>query len=67
MIQLISSCELGRLRLHVANATVGGADMIVSWNFRHIVHFRKIRGFNAVNLKEGYATLAIYSPREVVE
>ena len=26
---------------HVASATIGGADLIVSWNFRHIVHFDK--------------------------
>jgi len=52
--------------LHVALATVSRADAIVSWNFRHIVHFEKIRGFNAVNLREGYAPLEIRSPREMV-
>ena len=51
---------------HVALATVARADMIVSWNFRHIVQFSKMRGFNSVNLREGYATLAIHCPREVV-
>lgn len=52
--------------LHVALATVARSDLIVSWNFRHIVHLEKIRGFNAVNLKEGYLPLEIRSPREVV-
>ncbi len=52
--------------LHVALATVYHVDLIVSWNFRHIVHFEKIRGFNAVNLREGYAPLEIRSPRELV-
>ena len=52
--------------LHVANATVAGVDVIVSWNFQHIVHFDRIRGFNAVNLREGYGILAIHSPKEVV-
>ena len=52
--------------LHVAVATVCRADMIVSWNFRHIVHFDKIRGFNAVNLREGYMPIEIHSPKEVV-
>lgn len=51
---------------HVAMATVVRADMIVSWNFRHIVHYDKIRGFNAVNMREGYGPIAIYSPLEVV-
>lgn len=52
--------------LHVANATVAKADMIVSWNFKHIVHYDKIRGFNSVNMREGYGTINIYSPKEVV-
>ena len=52
--------------LHVAIATVAKADMIVSWNFKHIVHFEKIRMFNAVNLREGYGIIDIRSPLEVV-
>ena len=51
---------------HVAIATVAKADLIVSWNFKHIVHFEKIRGFNAVNLREGYTATEIRSPKEVV-
>ena len=51
---------------HVALATIAHADLIVSWNFKHIVHFEKIRGFNAVNLREGYQTIEIHSPKEVV-
>jgi len=46
-------------------ATVADVDILVSWNFRHIVHFDKIRQFNAVNLEKGYKTIAIYSPMEV--
>ncbi len=52
--------------LHVAIASVANCDIIVSWNFRHIVHFDKIRGYNAVNLREGYGAIAIHSPKEVV-
>lgn len=52
--------------MHVAIATVGNCDIIVSWNFRHIVHYDKIRGYNAVNIREGYRTIAIHSPSEVV-
>jgi hypothetical protein len=51
---------------HIALATVSYADLLVSWNFKHIVHWDKIRGFNAVNLKEGYPPLEIRSPKEVV-
>jgi predicted nucleic acid-binding protein len=52
--------------LHVALATVSGCDMIVSWNFSHIVNFRKIPLYNAVNVLQGYGSLQIYSPLEVV-
>jgi predicted nucleic acid-binding protein len=51
---------------HVALATVYKADLIVSWNFKHIVHYDKIRGFNSVNLREGYQTIEIRSPQEVI-
>lgn len=51
--------------IHIALATVANVDVVVSWNFKHIVHLDKIRLFNAVNLKMGYKELEIYSPREV--
>jgi hypothetical protein len=51
--------------LHIAVATIAEADILVSWNFRHIVRFDKIRLFNSVNIELGYRELAIYSPREV--
>lgn len=51
--------------LHIALAIIAEADVLVSWNFRHIVRFDKIRLFNAVNLEYGYKQLQIYSPREV--
>jgi hypothetical protein len=52
--------------LHVAVATVAGVDVLVSWNFRHIVRFDKIRLFGAVNMEYGYKVLQIFSPREVM-
>lgn len=51
--------------LHIAVATVANVDVLVSWNFKHIVRFDKIRQFSAVNLEVGYKPLEIYSPREV--
>lgn len=51
--------------LHIAIATVADVDVLVSWNFKHIVRLSKIRVFNAVNLELGYKPLQIYSPREV--
>jgi hypothetical protein len=51
--------------LHIALATVAEADVVASWNFRHIVRFDKIRLFNAVNAEQGYRAVAIHSPREI--
>jgi len=51
--------------MHVALATVAGARVIVSWNFKHIVNFQKIPMYNAVNESQGYHPIGIYSPLEV--
>ncbi len=51
---------------HPAAATVAGADLIISWNFKHIVHFDKIRRNNAINTLQGYRAIDIRSPQEVV-
>ncbi len=53
--------------LHVALATVSNADLIVSWNFKHIVNFQKIPRYNAVNILNRFGKIAIYSPLEVIE
>ncbi len=51
--------------LHIALATVARVDVLVSWNFRHIVNLKRIHAYNAVNLKQGHPLLEIRSPREV--
>jgi len=51
---------------HVAAASVARADAIVSWNFRHIVHFDKIKVYQRVNLDHGYGLLTIVTPRSVI-
>jgi len=51
---------------HVAIASASQCQMIVSWNFKHIVHFDKIPKYNAVNTIKGYGHLDIYSPLEVI-
>jgi hypothetical protein len=52
--------------LHIAAATVHRADLLVSWNFKHIVNVYRIRGYNAINMKLGYPILNIHSPKEIV-
>jgi len=40
--------------------------VLLSWNFKHIVHLDKIRKFNSVNLRLGYPLVEIRSPKEYV-
>ena len=51
---------------HIALVTIHKADILVSWNFKHIVNVMRIRGYNAVNLKLGYSTIDIRSPKEII-
>ena len=51
---------------HVAIATAARADMILSWNFRHIVNYDKIHQFNRINERRGYPPIEIHSPLEVI-
>lgn len=51
---------------HIALATIYKADVLVSWNFKHIVNVIRIRGYNAVNMKLGYQTIDIRSPKEII-
>ena len=53
--------------LHVAIATVTRCAAIVSWNFKHIVNYRRIPLYNAVNTLADFGEIAIYSPLEVLE
>lgn len=52
---------------HIAIATIRRVDVLVSWNFKHIVNLKRIRGYNSVNLKKGYPMLEIRTPAEVLE
>jgi len=52
---------------HIALATLANADILVSWNFKHIVNIERIKGFNSVNLKVGFRTLEIRTPAEIGE
>lgn len=51
---------------HISIATVHKVDVVVSWNFKHIVNLEKIRIYNSINLKYGYPQIEIRSPREVL-
>ena len=53
--------------LHIGIATVCKVDLLVSWNFKHIVNIYRIRGYNSVNIKLGFPPLEIRSPKDIVE
>ncbi len=50
----------------IAIATVARVDVLVSWNFKHIVNLQRIHGDNSVNLRQGYPMIEIRTPREVL-
>ena len=52
--------------VHIALATIHKADILVSWNFKHIVNVYRIRGYNSVNLKLGYLAIEIRSPNDII-
>ncbi|TAK56576.1 MAG: PIN domain protein [Bacteroidetes bacterium] len=51
---------------HIAISTILKADSLISWNFRHMVNFFRIRQYNSINLKYGYSTIDIRTPKEVI-
>jgi predicted nucleic acid-binding protein len=53
--------------MHVALATTSSCDVIVSWNFRHIVNLRRISMYNAVSMLNGYRSIEIRSPLEILD
>lgn len=53
--------------LHIALATIHNADVLASWNFKHIVNLNRIRLYNSINLKLGYRMIEIRTPREILE
>ena len=69
-LKYINEGVLGKGKLvdaqHIAIATIHRIDVLVSWNFKHIVNLQRIRGYNSVNLKLGYPLLEIRTPWEVL-
>jgi hypothetical protein len=51
---------------HIAMATLAHADVLVSWNFKHIVNLDKIRGYNGINYQLGYNMIEIRTPKEII-
>lgn len=51
---------------HIAMATILKVDSLVSWNFKHMVNFFRIKKYNSINLKFGYQIIDIRTPKEIV-
>lgn len=51
---------------HIACVTINKVDFLVSWNFKHIVNIFRIRGYNAINIKNGYGQIDIRSPKDII-
>ncbi len=62
----ISENVVGRTSMadcqHIALATINKADVLASWNFKHIVNLERIRGYNSINFREGYQMTEIRTP-----
>lgn len=53
--------------LHIAVASVNNLDVVVSWNFTHIVKLKTKREVIGINTLMGYKPIEICSPWEVIE
>ena len=51
--------------LHVATAVISEVEVVVSWNFEHLVKLKTRRGVNGLNRLLGYREVEIISPEEV--
>jgi predicted nucleic acid-binding protein len=52
---------------HIAIATVNDCDIILSWNFKHIVNLRAMRAVEEVNRQRHYKTIHILSPTMMLD
>lgn len=51
--------------LHVAIAVLAHQDVLVSWNFKHLVNQRRRAAVDSLNLSIGLPTIAILPPPEL--
>ena len=52
---------------YIAIATLNKADILISWNFKHIVNLDRIRGYNGINYQNGYNMIEIRTPKEIIK
>lgn len=59
-IKSITDCR------HIAIATYNEVEILASWNFKHIVNLNKIHLYNGINIQNGFRSIEIRTPREIV-
>jgi len=52
---------------HIAIASVNDCDIILSWNFKHIVNLRAMNAVEAVNFQKRYKNIRILSPTMLLD
>jgi len=52
---------------HIAAALLSDCDIVVSWNFKHIVNTKTIRGTKVITAMEGYKDVIICTPTMLIE
>lgn len=52
---------------HIAAEILAGCDIITSWNFKHNVNVKTVRGVKVITTLEGYKDLLIYPPSVLIE
>ena len=52
--------------LLIATAAVGNLELLVSWNFKHMVNLKVVSKVNAINALSNYPSIDIVSPKELL-
>lgn len=52
---------------HIVAAIVNECDCIISWNFKHIVNIKTIRGVRAITNLKGHKPIEILNPSVLLE
>ncbi|MCI0697913.1 PIN domain-containing protein [candidate division KSB1 bacterium] len=50
---------------HIAIATINYCEVLLSWNFTHLVNDSNKKRINDINLNKGYKTITIISPNQL--
>lgn len=51
---------------HIAIASVHGeVNILVSWNFKHMVNLTRMQKYNSINIRLGYKSIEIRNPKDI--